>query len=277
MGDKVVHAEHIANGDVGSEFVDCTGHCIGGSVRIGFRSDREAQAKRIPRLAGRRAKLIRGHVDGVHRARFAELVGFYVADDPDNFARRVGEEGQRQVLADRIFIGKEAVSERIADQNYAGAACRIGFFEVAAANDGHVHGAEIAGADEAHVNFGLIGHRQHRAALDRKRLVRAAAIERKGIDRAGFFYAGQSFYALQNIVEEIYFSAGSGESAMRDGDAHCEDVAGVEAGADIAKLPERANHQAGADQQDERQRDFADDEEIARFAAARRIRRACLA
>ena len=162
---------------------------------------------------------------------------------------------------------REAVRQRIADQDHARAACRIGFFEVAAANDGDMHGVQIAGADEAHVNFGLIGHGQHGPALDGKWLVRAATVERERVDCASFFHAGQGFYALQNVVEEIYFSAGSRESAMRDGDAHCEHIAGVEAGAHFAKLPECTNHQASADEKHERQRDFADDQKIAGFAA----------
>src|ERR1700722_4782371 len=96
--------------------------------------------------------------------------------------------------------------------------------------------------------------------------MRAAAIERKRIDDSGILHAGQSFYALQYIAEEIDFAARSSETAARYGDVHREHVAGVEAGLDIAKLPECTNHEAGADQQYEGEGDFADDEEISCLA-----------
>src|ERR1700761_6645449 len=131
-----------------------------------------------------------------------------------------------------------------------------------------MHRAQVAGADEAHIHFWLVGHRQHGTAFDRKRLMRAAAVERKRIDNSGILHPGQSFYALQYITEEIYFAAWSRKTAARDGDVHREHVAGVEAGADIAKLPERADHQSRADEQNERKRDFGDDEDVTCFAAS---------
>src|SRR5262249_19377048 len=124
-----------------------------------------------------------------------------------------------------------------------------------------------AGADFAHVDFGLIRHRQHRTAFDREWLMRAAAIEWKGIDQTGIFDAGQSFYALQYVAKEIYFATWGGEAIARNGDVHRKHVAGVKAGANIAEVPQRADHQTSADQEHKRKRDFTDDEEIARLGA----------
>src|SRR4029077_1593895 len=98
--------------------------------------------------------------------------------------------------------------------------------------------------------------------------MRAAAVERKRIHRASFFNAWKRPYALQHFLEEICFAGGSGEIVARHSDVHCKNVAGIEAWTDVAELPERANHQSGADQQHERKGDFADDQEIARSAAA---------
>jgi hypothetical protein len=107
----------------------------------GSDSHRQAEAEGLPSLTGRGSELVHGHVDRVDRARFVERVGLYISDDADDFARCVGEKCQSQMLTDRIFVGKEAVCERIADQDDARTARRVGFFEVAAANYGHMHGA----------------------------------------------------------------------------------------------------------------------------------------
>ena len=88
------------------------------------------------------------------------------------------------MLADGILVGPELSGHRLADQDCAGAARPVGIVKLASAQQGDVQRAHVAGADQTHIYFWLVGHRHDRPAFRLYRLMRAAG-ERQGVDETG--------------------------------------------------------------------------------------------
>jgi hypothetical protein len=81
-----------------------------------------------------------------------------------------------------------------------------------------MHGAEVARANKAHINLGLLGHWQNGPALNTEGLVRTAvATERKGVDGSGSLDPGNGANILEDVIEEINFGCGCGKPVITDG------------------------------------------------------------
>src|SRR5207247_4363585 len=113
------------------------------------------------------------------------------------------------MLADGVFIRPVAASEGIADEGNLGPPDLIRFDEIAPADHRNVHCVQITRAGHTHVHLRLLGHGENGATLDGKRLVRAAAAERQGVDGAGGPYSRQRAHSMQNLMEKIDLTRGT--------------------------------------------------------------------
>jgi hypothetical protein len=134
----------------GLVFVDAVNRGSGGGdERIGLRSGAHDNGKRerSPTSEGWSSKLAERHVDGRRRSERVHAVEFNVRNDADNFTGFVGEEGHRQVFAERVFVGPEALGHGLTDDDDAVGVWRVGIVEFAAAEQRDVQGRKISRRD----------------------------------------------------------------------------------------------------------------------------------
>ncbi len=239
----------LSSGTSGS--TSCTTLPIAETTLAGCRlgSGSQSHAKGMPYVAARVGQLRQRHVEHGRGAGLIQSVVLHIAYHADHRAHAVGEEVQRQLLADGIVMGPELFGHRLADEHRCRATGGIGVVEVAPAHQRNMHRVQIAGADEPHVDFRLVGHRHHRLAFDLHRLMRAAAGQRQSVDHPGGLDAGQRPNALEHALEEAGHLLRRAELLRRDRQVHGDHVIRVEARIDGTQHPETANEQACADQQ----------------------------
>ena len=95
-----------------------------------------------------------------------------------------------------------------------------------------------------------------------------AAFERQAAGGRGGFDTGNGVDAFAAIASELRDSRGLLKAIAGERHLHGEHVVRVEAGIDVAQRNEGADEQRSADEQHQRERDFADDEQGARLALA---------
>ena len=186
-----------------------------------------------------------------------------VADHTDNRVHdRLRFERQRGAVADWIGIAPQQPGGGAADEHHVDITVR----EVAPAQQRQAHRTEVAWRDLADRDRRLILGEQFRAPVDHDRLLRAAG-ERERVDDGGGLHARQHSEALQRAVEECAGLRRRLVSSFGERYLEGQQVAGIEAGLDMAKRQQAAQHDAGAHQQHDRERNLADDEQTARLEA----------
>jgi hypothetical protein len=103
-----------------------------------------------------------------------------------------------------------------------------------------------------------------------------SALQRHTARRAGVHDAGKRPKPVDAVPDQLLDGFGPLVVLSRQRHPHRQDVVRVEAGIDTGERDRRANQQSRSDEQNQRQRDFHDDENGARAirsgAAARRAR-----
>ena len=187
-------------------------------------------------------------------------------DDPDDRqppARRRFGLIERHALAERLAVREVAAGQAFADDGDAGRLPIVGGAEVAAAHERQPHRREVAGQDDAIDAAGPIVLRRPRPAVDVEAERPDVADQRRMVDGAGRLDAGQGAQPLDRGGEERGAPARVGLGGALYRHRHRQHAARVEARIDRRRRGEAAQHEAGADQQDERQRQLRDDEHVA--------------
>ena len=123
-------------------------------------------------------------------------------------------------------------------------------WNVATFEHGNTHGLEIARGNDADGDLRLLGHGDNRLALGCNGLIRSAG-EGKVVDRTGRLDTRKSAHALKRLIKKLRFLGGGCELVMGNFEGHGEHVVRVEAGIDGLKVPETAQHETGANEQDD--------------------------
>ena len=164
-------------------------------------------------------------------------------------------------MPDRILVRPELARHRLADDHRELAIGAIELVEIAAGDQAHPCRMNEPGRHDPNRHDGLLRQRQPGLPLDGKREVRSA-LERQRVAGGRRLDARQCPNAAEHLVDKRHpLFALIGAAGQRD--VHRQQVPRVEAGIDGAKLDERAEQQARAGQQHQRQRHFADDERVA--------------
>ena len=188
-------------------------------------------------------------------------------------------------LADRILAGEIAPRHRFVDHDRAGRALAIARVDEAPLEQRHLHRLEIAGRRGADVGARLLAVG---AAARLPSIVNGSA---KSMPTG---YIGSALTPAADCtpgsdadaVDRVHVEARAIEPGLvlrlRQIDLHREQVARLEARRHAHQLREAARHQAGADEQHQRQRDLDDDERaeqapIPTCASCRRTRSSCRA
>ena len=79
---------------------------------------------------------------------------------------------------------------------------------------------------------------------------------------------GALLHPLHDVLEELHQAMALAVFGGRQEHLRGDDVARIESRIDLQQLREAARHQAGADQQDQRDRDLDDDERVQQAAGA---------
>src|SRR5208282_5149002 len=171
------------------------------------------------------------------------------------------------MFAERVFVGPEALGHGFAD-NHSGVSARyVGVCQVASAQKRDAHGAQVASTYYAHIHFRLVGHGNDRLAFDGDGLVRATVGHGKVIDHASRLDTRCRPNLLEDALEKGDIRGWGCELIGWNRNRHGEQAIWIEAGFDVAKLQQSANHKAGTDQQNQGESNFGDNQETACLAA----------
>ena len=215
-----------------------------------------------------------GAGDDHERARIViEAAVADVADDADDLAGGLSELGadafaDEELLANGIAFGPVFFLHGLVDENDAGGGTGVLLGEVAAAQDGNVEDGEVAGGSAHPAGAAVPWRFAVGGAADDVEGQAVAAFERKAAGEGGDFDAGDGIEALAAIVGDLGDAGGLFELVAGEGHFESEDVAGIEAGVDLAESNEGADEECGSDEENESERDFADDKQGAGLALA---------
>ena len=181
---------------------------------------------------------------------------------------------RRDAFAERIFAGEERAGERFVDDRHAGGGVRVSRVEVPPALQRNAQRAEKARRDGAGVAQRPVGGRSRPAGDEHGRLP-VVGTHRQRINRADRPYPGQCGDALQRGPVEVAIARrlpripGFGQCQP-----DCENALRIEARRHVLELPERADEQPGADEQNKGERQFCDHQRAAQTPPARAAARA---
>ena len=196
-----------------------------------------------------------------------------VADDADDLPGGLNELradafADEQLLADRVLFGEEFFAEGFVDEDDAGGRAGVLLSEVAATQDGDVEDGEVAGGGAHPASVAGPRRFRGRRAADDVEGKAVAAFERQTAGEGGDLDAGNGVEALAAIMGDLGNAGGLFELIAGKGHFQSKDVAGIEAGVDLAERDESADKERGSDEENEGEGDFADDEEGTHFALA---------
>ncbi len=200
-----------------------------------------------------------------------------VGHDPDDLAPGVRASPRDQdAFSERILAREESAHHRLVDHGDGRGSVAVGFPKGSSAAHGDLGSAEEVGRHAPVVRDRLLVGRPGRPPLDPKVAVHARPAHGKAVGRPGGRDSGQRLQAPERFPAEC--ALGLGGAVARRGQRDLEGRRSFQRKSGIDALEGRhgAEHQAGADEQDERERDLGDDEQIAQPSAVRRPRAAAV-
>ena len=183
-----------------------------------------------------------------------------VASDADDlagglFKLRTDIVADDDLLADGILFRPVFFRQGFVDDDDAGGCAVVAVGEVAAAQ-GNVEDGEVAGRS---VRPSLVASPEilaGGAAHDGKGQVEAA-LERQAAGGGGDFDAGNGAEALAAVAGELGDACGFLEAVAGEGHFEGEDIAGIEAGIDVAQRDKGADEEGGSDEENEGEGDLS--------------------
>jgi hypothetical protein len=158
--------------------------------------------------------------------------------------------------SDGILSGPFAAGRGFVDDDGVFGVRLVAPGEVASFLQAHPHGFQVSGRD--HVDKRSVVLTLVAAVFLGDQAPTAVAVKGEHVGHAGGLDAGQGADALQDFLEDG--TTARDVIAIVEFDLEGGDVGGLEAEIDIEQADEAAREEAGADEQDARQRDFGDDE-----------------
>ena len=143
----------------------------------------------------------------------------------------------------------------------------VGEGHVAPAHERQSHGGEVARQYGAVRRHRRLARKRGRPPLDGVGKAPDVARDRNVVDRADGRGSRDRGEAIEDLAVEGRPQSGRRVAGARDGDLERHDARRVPAGVDRLQGEEAPRHQAGADQQDDRDRDLGGDEDVAQAAA----------
>src|SRR6185437_9299340 len=202
--------------------------------------------------------------------RLTERFVFFVTDYADNPVdrRAIWWAEDFEVFADGTFVREVAFGESVVDDDHAGrVGNRVALVEFAAAKQSRAHQLKIAGSDP-------VGGGVRRMEMSGLRLVCAnktpaniRTTKRKRNGRGGAFHAGEILHALNRLTEKPAPLLRLCVLRLRQKDIGLKKMLRIEAGIGAREQIKALDQQAGADEQDEGQRDLNSNQRVSRPAA----------
>ena len=183
--------------------------------------------------------------DGAHER-------FLVADAPARF----------DVFADRILAREKLLDELLVHDHHRQRFELVGLLETTALPNGNAHGLEIIRAHDPHRAVRLLSFGRG-MFLDVKRTDVVAAAERKRPRDRDRFDAGNRPEPRHELIEKCDDVFRFRIGRFRQSDACREKTLRPHAGLDVAEARESLNQQAGANEEDQRERHLRHDQGIA--------------
>ena len=215
---------------------------------------------------------------GLRNRLVVELPSPDVGDDADDLAPGLPVfPPDEDPLADRVFRSEEAAGHRLVDQRDGSGPVAVRLPERAAAANRDLRRAKEVRRDAPVVGDRFLVGGPVGAAFDPEISVHARSAHGQAVRRCYGGDAGQGREALERVPVEG--AAGLRAAVAVGGQRELEGGGAVqpESRVDVLKRRHRTQHQARADQQDQRERDLGDDEQVAQLSAVRRAPAAAVA
>ena len=185
-----------------------------------------------------------------------------VADHADDFDVGFSDAGETQMFADGILVCEILIGEGFVDDDYAVRICGVFRGEGAAGEHRDAHRGEECVADFPEIRVvefaGSVG-----AAVDVEGGVVVFTVEWKFGRGGDTFDAGKRGGARFEFLPEANTLGFIGVGGHVETELRSDDVRGLESGIDLGEQPKTFQQETGADEERERHRNFADDEDVA--------------
>ena len=159
--------------------------------------------------------------------------------------------------------------ERAADDHDAGRALVVGDGECPSLQDMNAHRGEVRRRDRAPVGALALVRWRRREPLERDRAGRVVAGKRQALTAAAAVTPGMFASSADGAREKRALLFGGRVLPFGQVRGNGDDVRRIESGIHVPEIAERGEEKAGADEQDQRERDFSGDEHRESALAAR--------
>src|SRR5581483_6265890 len=265
-GGRVDHLLH------GADAVDGDGRVDGADRSAGGGGDRRGVAGRAHDEGHARGRPLRLMQVQFGNGRRFQAAAAEVGDDADDRPRAAAV-GEHDAAADRVAGAEEAAHEGLVHKGHGRGAESVVGIKRAAAGERDSHGGEEIGGDLDGIGAAVLA--VGGVALDRDRKVGLAAGQRERRGGGRGLDAGEGAEAIERGVVVVRNAGGElarvgGSRGRGEGDAQRENAVGAEAAAGGVDTEEAGEEQAGAGQQEHRERELSRHEETAQDAAGGR-------
>src|SRR5262245_40245196 len=187
-----------------------------------------------------------------------------VPDDSDDLAGLVVVfQVNRHAFAEWLFVREVLSRERLVDDDDVAHLRPFLIGEESPAFERDLHRAEVVRVGHHHAGFQFLHDGQYRPSLDVHARARVERREWQSVDRAGGFDAWQRLHLRDGLPEEVDPLLVVVVLRPRQAHAHRQYILRVKAGINSLQPREAANEQPRAKEQNERYRDFENDQRVA--------------